>query len=517
MRTLVLVLGDQLDPASSALDGFDAEQDAIWMAEVAGESTHVWSSKPRTAFFLSAMRHFAAAQRTIGRTVHYVALDEAANTGTLAGELQRVIAARRPERLVMTEPGDWRVREALAAVARDVALPLEIRVDRHFLSTVEEFAAHAKGRKQLRLEFWYRELRRKHRILLDGGGGPEGGDWNYDAENRGSFGRKGPGLLPAPATFPPDQTTREVIALVNRRFPDHPGRLDVFDWPVTPADARVALDDFVAHRLADFGTYQDAMWTREPWLYHSRLAAAMNLKLLDPRDVIAAAEAAYRAGRVPLASAEGFIRQILGWREYVRGLYWLLMPGYADHNVLGAHEPLPPFYWTGEVEMACLQDAIRQTLDHGYAHHIQRLMVTGLYALLLGVEPRAVHEWYLAVYVDAVEWVELPNTIGMALHADGGIMASKPYAATGKYIDRMSDHCRGCRFDPAVAVGDDACPFTTLYWDFLARHEARLSANQRMALQVKNLRRLDADQRAAIAARADVIRTHAGAPPRSAS
>ena len=517
MRTLVLVLGDQLDSTSSALDGFDAEQDAIWMAEVAGESTHVWSSKPRTALFLSAMRHFAAAQRAIGRTVHYTALDEAENTGTLAGELRRVIAARRPERLVMTEPGDWRVREALVAVAREVALPLEIRVDRHFLSTVEEFAAHAKGRKQLRLEFWYRELRRKHRILLDADGGPEGGDWNYDAENRGSFGRKGPGLLPAPLSFAPDQTTREVIALVNRSFADHPGGLDVFDWPVTPDDARAALDDFVAHRLADFGAYQDAMWTREPWLYHSRLAAAMNLKLLDPRDVIAAAEAAYRAGRVPLAGAEGFIRQILGWREYVRGLYWLLMPGYADHNALSAHEPLPPFYWTGEVEMACLQDAIRQTLEHGYAHHIQRLMVTGLYALLLGVEPKAVHEWYLAVYVDAVEWVELPNTIGMALHADGGIMASKPYAATGKYIDRMSDHCRGCRFDPAVAVGDDACPFTTLYWDFLARHEPRLAANQRMALQVKNLRRLDADQRAAIAARADAIRAHAGAPPRSAS
>jgi deoxyribodipyrimidine photolyase-related protein len=517
MRTLVLVLGDQLDSTSSALDGFDAEQDAIWMAEVAGESTHVWSSKPRTALFLSAMRHFAASQRTIGRTVHYTALDDAANTGTLAGELRRAIATQQPERLVMTEPGDWRVREALVAVAREVALPLEIRVDRHFLSTVEEFAAHAKGRKQLRLEFWYRELRRKHRILLDADGGPEGGDWNYDAENRGSFGRKGPGLLPAPLSFAPDQTTREVIALVNRRFADHPGRLDVFDWPVTPADARAALDDFVAHRLADFGTYQDAMWTREPWLYHSRLAAAMNLKLLDPRDVIAAAEAAYRAGRVPLAGAEGFIRQILGWREYVRGLYWLLMPGYADHNALSAHEPLPPFYWTGEVEMACLQDAIRQTLEHGYAHHIQRLMVTGLYALLLGVEPKAVHEWYLAVYVDAVEWVELPNTIGMALHADGGIMASKPYAATGKYIDRMSDHCRGCRFDPAVAVGDDACPFTTLYWDFLARHEPRLAANQRMALQVKNLRRLDADQRAAIAARADAIRAYAGAPPRSAS
>ncbi|MBM3885064.1 MAG: cryptochrome/photolyase family protein [Gemmatimonadetes bacterium] len=516
MRHLVLILGDQLDPTSSALDRFDTEHDAIWMAEVAEESTHVWSSKPRTALFLSAMRHFAAAQRDAGRTVHYTALDDAANTGTLAGELRRVIATHRPDRLLMTEPGDWRVREALTTVARELAIPLDIRIDRHFVSTVEEFAAHAKGRKQLRLEFWYRELRRKHRVLLDADGGPEGGDWNYDAENRGSFGRKGPGLLPAPVAFPPDAITQEVIELVGRRFADHPGRLDAFDWPVTPEEARAALNDFVAHRLAEFGTYQDAMWTREPWLYHSRLAAAMNLKLLDPRDVIAAAESAYRAGRVPLASAEGLIRQILGWREYVRGLYWLLMPGYADHNALGAHEPLPPFYWTGEVEMACLRDAVRQTLEHGYAHHIQRLMVTGLYALLLGVEPRAVHEWYLAVYVDAVEWVELPNTIGMALHADGGIMASKPYAATGKYIDRMSDHCRGCRFDPAVAVGDDACPFTTLYWDFLARHEVRLAANQRMALQVKNLRRLDANQRAAIAARADAIRAHGGAPPRSA-
>lgn len=513
LRALILVLGDQLDPTSSALDGVDPARDALWMAEVAEESTHVWSSKPRTALFLSAMRHFADAQRGMGRTVHYTTLDDDANTGTLAGELRRAIAAHRPERLVMTEPGDWRVREAVAAVARDVGLPLEVRTDRHFLSTVAEFAAHAKGRKQLRLEFWYRELRRKHRVLLDADGGPEGGDWNYDAENRGSFGKKGPGLLPAPRAFSPDTITREVLALVARRFADHPGRLDAFDWPVTPAEAREALDDFIAHRLAEFGTYQDAMWTKEPWLYHSRLAAAMNLKLLDPRDVIAAAEAAYRAGRVSLASAEGFIRQILGWREYVRGLYWHLMPGYADHNALGAHEPLPAFYWSGDVEMACLRDAIGQTLDFGYAHHIQRLMVTGLYALLLGVEPRAVHEWYLAVYVDAIEWVELPNTIGMALHADGGIMASKPYAATGKYIDRMSDHCRGCRFDPAVAVGEDACPFTTLYWDFLARHETRLAANQRMALQVKNLRRLDADQRAAIAARADAIRAHGGAPP----
>jgi deoxyribodipyrimidine photolyase-related protein len=306
-----------------------------------------------------------------------------------------------------------------------------------------------------------------------------------------------------------------VLALVEKRFAKHPGKLDRFDWPVTPAEARAALDDFIAHRLADFGRYQDARWADEPWLYHSRLSAAMNLKLLDPRDVIAAAERAWREGRVPLASAEGFIRQILGWREYVRGIYWMQMPGYLDRNTLGAREPLPPFYWTGETPMACLRDAIGQTLALGYAHHIQRLMVTGLYSLLLGVEPRKIHEWYLAVYVDAVEWVELPNTLGMSQYADGGVMASKPYAATGSYIDRMSNYCSGCRFDPKQATGEKACPFTTLYWDFLLRHEKRLAANPRMSLQVKNLARLAPARRTEIQGRAAAIRGNQGQPPQA--
>jgi deoxyribodipyrimidine photolyase-related protein len=257
------------------------------------------------------------------------------------------------------------------------------------------------------------------------------------------------------------------------------------------------------------------MWTKEPWLYHSRLASAMNLKLLDPRTVVSAAEEAYREGkgRVSLASAEGFIRQILGWREYVRGIYWHFMPDYAEKNALGATEALPAFFWTADTEMACLRDAVGQTLDYGYAHHIQRLMVTGLYSLLLGVDPRKTHEWYLAVYVDAVEWVELPNTLGMSQYGDGGIMASKPYAATGKYIQRMSNYCAGCRFDPAKSTGEDACPFTTLYWDFLMRHESVLAANQRMALQVKNLVRLKPADRSAIQERAAEIRANGGAPP----
>lgn len=513
LRHLVLVLGDQLDGTSSAFDGFDPKRDAVWMAEVAGESTHVWTSQPRIAVFLSAMRHFRDELRARGWTVHYRELDDADNAGTLATELAAALKKFRPGKVIVVEPGEWRVTQDLEQPVHAASIAWEVRTDRHFLCTRTEFAAHAAGRKQLRMEFFYREMRRRHRVLLDAAGQPEGGQWNFDHDNRGSFGAAGPEDVPAPVRFAPDALTREVIALVRRKFGTHPGKLDSFDWPVTATDARAALRDFVAHRLTRFGEFQDAMWTREPWLYHSRISAAMNLKLLDPREVIAVAEQAYRSGRAPLAAVEGFIRQILGWREYVRGIYWRFMPGYVERNELGAQEALPEFYWTGDPPMACLRDAIGQTLEHGYAHHIQRLMVTGLYALLLGVEPRRVHEWYLAVYVDAVEWVELPNTLGMSQYADGGVMASKPYVATGKYIQRMSNYCDGCRFNPAKATGADACPFTTLYWDFLLRHEKRLAANQRMALQVKNLARLNDRERAAIRRRAETIRAGKGQPP----
>jgi deoxyribodipyrimidine photolyase-related protein len=408
------------------------------------------------------------------------------------------------------------VLQALREAAAAAGLALDVREDRHFLCSVREFAAHARGRKQLRLEFFYREMRRRHGVLLTPAGEPEGGEWNYDADNRKPFGPQGPGRVPPRATFEPDAVTREVIALVRSRFAAHPGRLDSFAWPVTRAQALQSLQRFVDERLAGFGDVQDALWPGEPWLWHSHLAAALNLKLLNPREVVAAAEAAYRAGRAPLAAVEGFIRQILGWREYVRGIYWTQMPGYLERNELGALEPLPAWYWTGDTAMACLKDAIGQTLEHGYAHHIQRLMVTGLYALLLGVAPREVHAWYLSVYVDGVEWVELPNTLGMSQHADAGPpqgptpppgpMASKPYIATGQYIARMSDHCRGCRFDPAQRTGERACPFTTLYWDFLARHQARLARNPRMALQVKNLQRVTPEEMAQIRERAQALR-----------
>ncbi len=510
LRSLVIVLGDQLNLDAAAFDGFDPHRDAVWMAEVIEESTHVWSSKQRTSMFLSAMRHFAAELRDAGYTVHYTYLAAAGvagtqTAGTLAEELRSAVGRLRPARLLMTEPGDWRVRSGLEAVAAHMQVALEIREDRHFFCSTGEFSAYAKKSKQLRLEYFYRELRRKHDVLMQNGA-PAGGQWNFDKDNRESFGAQGPGGVPQRALFEPDATTREVIDLVEARFASHPGSVSSFAWPVTRTQALEALQLFIEQRLADFGRFQDAMWTGEAWGYHSQLSAALNLKLLDPREVVGAAQAAHAQGLVPLQSAEGFIRQILGWREYVRGIYWLRMPGYLDLNGLHATEKLPAWYWTAQTDMACLSDVIAQTLRTGYAHHIQRLMVTGLYALLLGVRPQYVHEWYLAVYVDAVEWAELPNVLGMSQYADAGYMSSKPYIASGKYIDRMSNFCAGCRYDPALRDGARACPFTTLYWDFLLRHEVMLAGNQRMMLQVKNLKRLTAAQRQAIEERARAIR-----------
>jgi deoxyribodipyrimidine photolyase-related protein len=505
LRSLIVVLGDQLDLEAAAFDGFDPALDAVWMAEVAEEATHVWSSKPRIAMFLAAMRHFEIELRATGRPLHYTRLDAPGNRGGLAAQLDSDLQRLKPARLVMTAPGDWRVLQAIRAVAEASGVPLEIREDRHFYCSVREFAAHAAQRKSLRMEYFYREQRKRHGVLMQDGE-PVGGQWNFDADNRECFGPEGLGVVPQRSTFAPDAITREVIDLVEARYAHHPGRLESFAWPLTRAQALQALQAFVRERLPLFGRYQDAIWPGDPWLYHAHLSAALNLKLLNPREVVAAAEAAWHEGRAPLASVEGFVRQILGWREYVRGVYWTQMPGYLERVALDAQVDLPKWYWTGATDMACLRDALAQTLEHGYANHIQRLMVTGLYALMLGVQPKQVHAWYLAVYVDAVEWVELPNTLGMSQYADGGVMGSKPYVATGKYIDRMSPHCKGCRYDPAQRSGARACPFTTLYWDFLIRHEVKLASNPRMALQVKNLARLSVEQKQAVQQRASALR-----------
>lgn len=504
VRDLILVLGDQLDRDSAVFDDFDPRQDAVWMAEVDEESTRVWSHPARIVTFLSAMRHFAEDVRQRGWRVHYRKLGEHVAT-TLSAALGEDLRVLQPQRVCWVQAGEFHLEQALTQVVDGAGIPNARCVDRHFLCTPEEFADWAKGKREWRMEWFYRWQRQRHQILMEGKQ-PLGRQWNFDADNRRSFDARGPGWLPAPRRFTPDDITHEVIDLVRERFAAHPGALDDFDWPLTAAQAQQALDDFIEHRLPLFGRYQDAMWQAEPWLYHARLSAAMNLKLLSPRKVIDAAVVALQAGHAPLAAVEGLVRQILGWREYVRGLYWLRMPEFARENALGAEQPLPAFFWTGDTDMACLREVIGQTLRFGYAHHIQRLMVTGLFCLLYGVRPQDVHAWYLAVYVDAVEWVELPNTLGMSQYADGGRLASKPYCASGKYIQRMSNYCDGCRYRPEQSVGEQACPITTLYWDFLLRHQTRFAKHPRTALQWRNLQRLSAQEMAAISAQASQLR-----------
>ena len=507
-RHLLIVLGDQLATDSVLFRRQRKARDIIWMAEVAEESTKVWSNKSRIALFLSAMRHFARLMNQRGWTVDYQSLGDH-DFNSLPEALADAISRLQPEKVRVVEPGEYEIEQALKKICIAWNIELEILEDTHFLISHDDFGRWDKTRKTWVLEYFYRMARQKTGYLMNGSR-PTGDQWNFDRDNRRHFGKKGPGLLPQPISFKSDAITKNTINLVEENFRDHTGNLETFDWPVTHKQAQQALSDFIEHRLPVFGTYQDAMWTRQPWLYHSRLAAALNLKLLDPRTVLEAAITAYEEGHAPLNAVEGFVRQILGWREYIRHIYKATMPGLLGENALEANEPLPAFYWSGKTEMVCLEDALHQTLQFGYAHHIQRLMVTGLFGLLLGVNPRAMHEWYLAVYVDAVEWVEAPNTLGMSQYADGGRLASKPYVASGKYIQRMSNYCTTCPYSPERRTGPEACPFTTLYWDFLARHKDKFSRHPRTALQWKNLQRLSETELDLIRKQAAELRSRFG-------
>ena len=504
MTKLAVVLGDQLNHDSKIFDHIEMGKDVIFMAEVQREANHVWSHKARIALFFSAMRHFAQELVERGHKVHYLHFESHSYT-SLEECLYQEVKVVAPNEVFMVAPGEHRVKNAISSVLEESGIRLTILDDNHFLCSLELFDSWAKGRKVLRLEHFYRMARRKYNILMDLDD-PAGGKWNYDTSNRSSFPKGGP-TFESPRYRPEnDQITMEVIDVVTRHFSDHPGELDNFMWPTTRDEALRALDDFIENFLPQFGKYQDAMWSGEPFLGHSLLSSSLNLKLLNPREVLEAAEAAYREGKVPIESAEGFIRQILGWREYVRGLYFYFGESWTKWNHLGATEKLPNWYWSGDVEMVCLSDAIGQTLRFGYAHHIQRLMVTGLFALLWGANPFEVHEWYLAVYVDAVEWVEAPNVIGMSQYGDGGIMASKPYIASGAYISRMSNYCVSCEYSPTKATGSDSCPFTTLYWDFIDRHKEMLTRHPRLGLQVKNLEKKSTSEVVEIKSRARQLR-----------
>lgn len=491
VRNLVLVLGDQLTPTISALWGFDRARDMVLMVEVRAEAIYVNKHKQKIAFVLAAMRHFAEALRRDGLPLDYVDFEDPANTGDFTGEMERAISRHRPQRIIVTEPGEWRVLQFIRSWPERFELPVDMRGDNRFICSRERFARWAEGRKQFRLEHFYREMRRETGLLMEGER-PAGGQWNFDASNRKPL--PAGARLPERDRFAPDMVTRQVLDLVARHFPHHFGDLEPFGWAVTRPQALEALAHFIDICLPRFGDYQDAMKTGEPFIYHAVIAPYINIGLLTAIEVCDAAVAAHGAGHAPLAAVEGFVRQIIGWREYVRGLYFHLMPGYARSNHLRAERAMPWFYWSGETDLFCIAETVRNTRQHAYAHHIQRLMVTGNFALLAGIRPADVEAWYLGVYADAFEWVELPNVHGMALFADGGLLASKPYAASGAYIDRMSDYCASCRYDPKVRTGPDACPFNLLYWNFMIENRVALGGNQRLAMVYRNLDAMPADR-----------------------
>ena len=494
MPTLRLILGDQLSVDISALAGINPASDVVLMLEVDEECRHVPHHQQKIVLFLSAMRHFAQSLRELGFQVDYVYLDDPKNTGRLSSEVQRALERHKSKHLVVTEPGEWRVRTMADSWSKSFSVSVDLCPDHRFFSTVERFRTWAEGRRTWRMEHFYREMRREHRVLMEGDQ-PKGGTWNYDKANRKNLPSNV--SIPQRLRFSPNSLTLEVMALVAERFGDHFGEIKTFSWPVTRAQALESLQDFVSNALPQFGDYQDAMKTGENFLFHSLLAPSLNLGLLSPREVCTTIEDALSAGQIPINAAEGFIRQVLGWREYVRGVYWTLMPTYADSNALGANRHLPDFYWTGDTEMGCLKNAIQSTQQTAYSHHIQRLMVTGNFALLAGIAPREIERWYLAVYADAVEWVEMPNTLGMAVFADGGKMASKPYASSGAYINRMSDFCKNCAYEVKIKTGPRACPFNYLYWAFLIRNQEKLEKNPRMAMPYRTLEKWSSEKKEA--------------------
>ena len=516
MKYLGLILADQLSSSLASLRALNPQRDVLLMAEVTEEATYVAHHVQKIALLFSAMRHFAEELRRAGWTVIYRPLDAPDNDHSLLDVVRRTLQEQHCSGLMLTRCGEYRLQTAMDNQwSATLGVPVSVFEDDRFICPPADFAHWAAGRKQLRMEYFYRDMRRKTGLLMDGDK-PVGGQWNFDADNRAAY--KGEVPVPAPLSFSRDAIDNDVLQLVSTRFsgPDnhHPGQLQPFRWATTREQALTALQHFIQHRLAHFGRYQDAMVShnslgeRADFMFHSLLSPYLNCGLLTPLEVCKAAEAAYYHGQAPLAAVEGFIRQIIGWREYVRGIYWAFMPEYAGRNSQHNERALPWFYWTGKTQMHCMSECFRTTFANAYAHHIQRLMVTGNFALLAGIRPQEICDWYLAVYADAYDWVELPNTLGMMMHADGGLLGSKPYCASGSYIARQSDYCGHCRYNVKTAEQPDSCPFNSLYWHFLIRHRGQFAANPRMAMMYRSYDRMAAAKQQAILARAEHCLIH---------
>jgi len=502
--TLRLILGDQLNLRHSWFATVHPNVLYVQM-EVRQETDYVHHHAQKIIAVFAGMRALARQLELAGHRLVYLAIDDARNRQSIPDNLAALIAQHQVTRFEYQEPDEYRLDQQLAAFCQSLAIDSAMVASEHFLTVRGEAADIFKHRPQWLMEYFYRQMRVVHQVLLDKGNKPAGGQWNFDVENRKSW--KGEPPEPFDTRVQKDHSALwdSIVAAGVDSF----GRPDAarIVWPLDRAEALNQLDAFIQHALPHFGDYQDAMSSVASRLFHSMLSFALNTKMLHPREVIAEAEDAWRAGHAPLHAVEGFIRQILGWREYVRGVYWANMPGYGEHNVFGHKATLPSWFWDGKTRMRCLQHAIGQSLDDAHAHHIQRLMVIGNFALLAGLDPQLVHQWYLGVYVDAFEWVEMPNTVGMSQFADGGLLATKPYVSSAAYIDRMSDYCKGCHYDKKARLGENACPYNSLYWDFFERNGERLRGNQRLGMVYRNLDKMDDAARAAFQERAADLRS----------
>ena len=493
MPALRIILGDQLSKEISSLSGINAEEDIVLICEVFAEATYVKHHKKKIVFLFSAMRHFAEELRVEKNyQVEYLKLNDPEPMQSFTQAVEKTLAKHKIDEIIVTSPGEYRVLTEINIWQELFGIPVDIREDARFLCNQVEFKNWSKDRKNLRMEYFYREMRKKYSILMDGDQ-PIGGKWNFDLENR-----KPPNPnFDIPETFSsePDAVTLDVMQLVEDKFSDHMGVLSDFHFAINAAQAKIALKQFIDERLKYFGDFQDAMIQGKPWMYHSHVGLYLNCGLLSPLECIQAAEQAYHDSHAPLNAVEGFIRQILGWREFVRGIYWNEMPDYASLNFFEAERDLPAFYWDADTKMNCVHQSVKETSQNAYAHHIQRLMVLGNFALLTGINPVQVNAWFLSVYADAFEWVELPNVSGMALFADGGYLASKPYAAGGGYINKMSNYCKSCSYSVTKKSGPDACPFNYLYWDFLERNRNKLGNNHRIGMMYKVYDRMSEEKK----------------------
>jgi len=497
-RRTVWILADQLSVTNASLLSAKKGRDCLLFIESRQTFGKLPYHRHRLMLLLSAMRHFAAEREAEGWETDYHRLGDAPD---MRSALARHCGARKPSEILITRPNSHDECLALDALAKKLESPLRILPSTQFLCSWEDFAELAGGKKRLLMENFYREMRRRTGLLMESDGKPTGGDWNYDAENRGTLndwrkaGSPLPGKLPRPEQ---DALTQEVARDLEIHFPGAPGKAEDFALPVTRKASLQWLEHFIGERLPDFGTWQDLMLQGEPDMFHSIISPMLNIGLLDPIECARAAESAYRGGKAPLPAVEGFIRQIIGWREFVNGVYWLKMPEYAEVNALKAERPLPAFFHDGKTDLNCLRQTLEEVLKGGFNHHIQRLMILGNFLLLAGMNPQEALRWFNAMYIDAHDWVMAANLLGMALHADGGFMATKPYAAGGAYIHKMSNYCEGCSYSPDIKTGPGACPFNLLYWNFYETHRERFAKNPRTAMMVRSWMKRSEKERSTI-------------------